>query len=125
MPIRYEIKADFIEVVLDGHFGTDDIARTAKAVLEDPARGGLDRVLVDNRPSLEIATYEDVRERVELFRAMEATHFISAIVVDTQVHFGLGRMTEMLGERDGARIRIFRDYDEACRWLRGQAPSER
>src|SRR5262249_35310381 len=40
-----------------------------------------------------------------------------AIVVPSDLGFGMARMYEMLRGDQGATTRVFRDYDEALRWV--------
>jgi hypothetical protein len=40
-----------------------------------------------------------------------------AVVVPSELGFGMARMYEMLREGSGAKMRVFRDYDEAERWV--------
>lgn len=42
-----------------------------------------------------------------------------AVVVPTDLGFGMARMYEMLREGRGGGMRVFRDYDEALRWVKG------
>ena len=45
---------------------------------------------------------------------------VRAIAVSSDVVFGMVRMYAILGDRDEARFRIFRDRDEALAWLLDQ-----
>ena len=40
-----------------------------------------------------------------------------AVVVPSDLGFGMARMYEMLREGRGGGMRVFRDYDEAKRWV--------
>lgn len=40
-----------------------------------------------------------------------------AVVVPSELGFGMARMYEMLREERGGATRVFRDYDEAQRWV--------
>ena len=40
-----------------------------------------------------------------------------AVVVPSDLGFGMARMYEMLRESRGGGMRVFRDYDEARRWV--------
>jgi hypothetical protein len=39
------------------------------------------------------------------------------IVVESELHFGMARVYEALREAQGGAIRVFRDYEEAVRWV--------
>jgi hypothetical protein len=50
-----------------------------------------------------------------------------AIVASTEMAYGMGRMYELMrstDENSSEEIRVFRDYDEALRWLRQDKPAE-
>jgi len=40
-----------------------------------------------------------------------------AVVADRDVIFGMARMWEAMSEQNGLRTMVFRELDEACRWL--------
>jgi hypothetical protein len=40
-----------------------------------------------------------------------------AMIVNTSVSYGLGRMIEMTIEADGIDMGVFHDYDEGLRWV--------
>jgi hypothetical protein len=44
-----------------------------------------------------------------------------AVVVPSDLGFGMARMYEMLREGRGGGMRVFRDYDEARRWVEGRS----
>jgi hypothetical protein len=41
-----------------------------------------------------------------------------AVVVPSELGFGMARMYELLSEQRGGGPRVFRDYDEALRWVK-------
>ena len=65
-------------------------------------------------------TSAEVRDVVDQLRhmALDETLGPTAIVVASEVAFGMLRMLEILIE-EVTIIRPFRDYDEAVRWLEG------
>ena len=57
-----------------------------------------------------------------VYRLVEKTLVMSAtsrraVVVKTDLGFGMTRMYEMLRTNRGGAPRVFRDYDEALRWV--------
>ena len=40
-----------------------------------------------------------------------------AIIVESELEFGIARMYEMLAEKDGFDVQVFRDKSEAMNWL--------
>jgi len=57
-----------------------------------------------------------------VYRLVERTLIMSAtsrraVVVDSDLGFGMTRMYEMLRTNRGGAPRVFRDYDDALRWV--------
>jgi hypothetical protein len=48
----------------------------------------------------------------------------SAVVVSGDRTYGMSRMFEVFSEQAPVRVRVFRDYDAAMRWIRGEEYSE-
>lgn len=46
-----------------------------------------------------------------------------AIFVDSLLGFGIARMYEMLAEKDGFDVHVFKDREKALQWLSESAPS--
>lgn len=49
----------------------------------------------------------------------------SAVVVSGDRTYGMSRMFEVFSEQAPVRVRVFRDYDRALRWIRGEEDSEK
>jgi hypothetical protein len=46
----------------------------------------------------------------------------AALIVSRDIEFGLSRMLEMLlGEKISGKVMIFRDYDEAMKWIKNES----
>ena len=80
----------------------------------DPASVYLSAAARIDKPTvraIEQALYEE-RSLMRML-GMRRTVF----VVPTDLGFGMARMYEMLSEARGGGMRVFRDYDEARRWV--------
>ena len=79
------------------------------------------RELIDARRAIPEVTAQEVRLIVDLVRAEASSKVLgpTAVVVSTEVAFGMLRMLEQLVE-DVALIRPFRDYAAAVEWLATQ-----
>jgi hypothetical protein len=101
--------------------GPIDFAEIRAHLVEERADGALGyRELIDARRATPAVSAADVRRVVDLVRG-EARGLAlgpTAVVVSSDVAYGMLRMLEMLVE-DLAAIRPFRDYREAVRWLAG------
>lgn len=101
--------------------GPVDYEEIRAHVLEERATGALGyRELIDARRATVAVSADDVRRVVDLVRAEARAARLgpTAVVVSSEVAYGMLRMLEMLVE-DVAAIRPFRDYREAVGWLAG------
>ena len=71
-------------------------------------------------------TNADIEERVRFLVGLGSSIGSRiAILVSQSVHFGLGRMAQMLGESQGLIIRVFEDEAEAVDWITEDTESGR
>ncbi len=122
MPMSYSIdpEARLVRIVGSGRLTDDEMVQCVSALRADPKLEPDMSTLSDMR-DIEVAfTPEGVERMVD---AMEATaerrsQARAAIVVGSDVAFGMGRMFEMQSEeRTAPSFRIFRDMDAAREWL--------
>jgi hypothetical protein len=89
--------------------------------LDDERRAGVlsYRELIDGRGARPAFAAEEVRKLVACIRELAASHRIgrAAVLVDSDLAYGMLRMLEMLVE-DAAAIRPFRSEEAAEAWLR-------
>lgn len=121
MPISHRIDSDLgvVYVQVTGRLSPVDHARHLRELVDDPAFQAGMPCLVDWRDGDESNTSDEVRMmadsvRRELSRLGEGR---CAIVVRTDVQYGLTRVfTAFLGDAP-LEFRTFRKIDDACRWL--------
>ena len=122
MPVSWTIEPEgrFV-VLLPANPSTIEQWRAAMlAVLAAPISRPRLTMLVDRRGT-ETVTAEFVTQMTGFFaehqRALSGSR--TAILVSEDAAFGMGRMTELKSELDNsdAAIRVFRNHDEAVRWL--------
>ncbi len=80
-------------------------------------------VVVDNTAvEKNVTTAEEIRHAAgkNIETSKQGLVLIVAVIVNTEVGYGLGRMWESFAEETGWPTRITRDMDEAERWLREQ-----
>jgi len=98
----------------------DSVIEPLRALLNDDRFGPGYRFLVDFREleSFDLRAEDFVRINGE---ASESLHMIAgattAVVVGSDVIFGMMRMYQQLATELPARMEIFRDFDEAREWI--------
>jgi hypothetical protein len=120
MPIRYQIDQSHSLVRLDLSDPLDNgqILETLTRLLSDPAlvhglnllsdHSGLDFTATTEIVKSIPALLDKLAERIGPFRC--------ALVVPSDVSFGMARMTEVFAERTSAEVRAFRSLEEAELW---------
>ncbi len=124
MPLRYEIDADLglVTVTATGTLRYDDVTAAFLERIADPEyRPGM-HLLLDGREAIFEFASDDISRLVEFYesrRADRGTGFRFALVSGLDVTFGMGRMFEVYADKLPEDIGVFRDFDEARRWVTG------
>ena len=73
---------------------------------------------VSQSKSLEKRSAEEIRNIVDFigFSVQKVNHKC-AVLVSTDIHYGLSRMGSVFSESYGAEVNVFRDIKEALDWL--------
>ena len=75
-------------------------------------------LLILDPGSLMNPTMEETRKISTLFTTLLESPFLRiALVVSKMVHFGIGRMTEVLADPVKGRFKVFRNEEQARDWL--------
>lgn len=118
MPATYRIDSDrgVVITTLQGRVTDRDLADHQRQVRADPAfHPGLDQ-LVDGRAITEVrVTSGGVRAVAVSDYFAEGTR--RALVMDSDVAYGMARMFEMLRASGPEEVRVFRTIGEAQVWL--------
>jgi hypothetical protein len=122
VPVTYTIdrEARLVRIVGSGPLTDEEMAECVSALREDSCLEPDMNTLADMR-EIEVAfTAQGVRTMIEIMMrsAKRRSAANAAIVVSTDVAFGMGRMLEL--QADGIvepSFRIFRDLAAACDWL--------
>jgi len=122
LPITYHIDSDagIVQVVVQGSLVLEEMLATIAAVAEDPLfQKGL-HVLSDHRTIAAPATTDQVMGLIQQARKFQeklgGTRW--AIVVSSDLSFGMMRMLSAFAEPIPLRVEVFREYEEALAWLR-------
>ena len=108
-----------VVLTVSGEIGDAELLRLGDELAETPELESDFALLIDLRQ----ARGEKVTTAA-VYRLVERPLVLSAesrrgVVVPTNLGFGMARMYEMLRKNRGGSPRVFRDYDEALRWVSG------
>ena len=97
-------------------FSNDDLRDGLSHLMADPRFDHRYRSLVDMRDVMDITV--DTSVLAETARTpVFASSARRAIVAPSDHAFGIARMYAAYAEHDGCSVQVFRDFDEAERWL--------
>ena len=121
MPITFKIdnKAGIVYTTIDGDVGTDEILDGLKGILTHPDfRPGLNGI-ADLRNSNLHSFSADVKRIANLLieYAGKIGPSKTAILVSTNVTFGMTRMFQTFAEKSSIQTEIFQDLKDALQWL--------
>lgn len=118
MPLSYDVSDDLLRVVASGAYTFEEIKRSFEEAIQSLPSDRSIPVLVDARSSDYVPSSEEL-QRVSSFAASLLPRIEGriALVVSGNVRFGLGRMLEVFGESEGVVFKVFRDMEEARRWV--------
>jgi hypothetical protein len=114
---KVDVVKRLVTLTVSGEVQDPDLVELAIGVENDPEVRPEFSLLVDLRDADgRSVTSAGVRELAKRpFALTPASR--RAIVVPTELGFGMARVYEALREAQGGAIRVFRDYEEAVRWV--------
>ncbi len=124
MGLSYSIERDLITVIADGSFDVGHVhAAFSEIRAEFDGSTPLQILIVDHGSEFE-PSREDVRELVRgwgaIFRGVPVR---IALLVEKDIHYGLGRMASVYAEQHGLPFDVFRHSLDALQWLAQDAPA--
>jgi len=117
--LRVDVPRRLVHITFDGTVNPATIAELRQAVLAHPDFDpGYDQ-LIDGRAveKLEDVDAGTVRAMAGNREGVHEPGARRAFVMNSDLKFGLARIFELLANQRSRGVRIFRDYDEAVRWL--------
>ena len=118
MPIRHRIdlKLGIVLSTAEGILTDTDLQEHQKSLYSDPNWRPTFNELSDLRTAdFQATTASGIRKLASDVQAGEPRKF--ALVVSTDLAFGISRMFQVLADESSADIRVYRDITEARRWL--------
>jgi hypothetical protein len=121
MPVtqRIDKEAGVVYRTATGHLEMEELVTVVLGAIDHPDyRPGM-KSLTDLRGIDHEVTREDIQRLAELLRGRqtEISGGRGAIVVSSDVSFGMARMLEGLTTQVPYELNVFRDIAEACAWL--------
>jgi len=119
MATTYEINAErgVIVVTVTGDLTDEGLFDMHRRLAEDPAVRRDFALLFDLREAHgESVTTDGVRALAGLPLVL-SPESRRAVVVPTDLGFGMARVYGMRREAKGSKVEVFRDFAEACRWI--------
>ena len=117
---KVDIEQGLVIKVASGAFTADDVMGSRLQMLGDPAYRPEMNILWDMREaSPERLTSESLRALVERIRSTASGPWTkAALVVSKDAMFGTSRMFQSMAQDSIYKIMVFREMDEALRWLK-------
>ena len=121
MPVTWSLEGDLVQLSLEGQYEPTDIIDAFLAALADPRCPEEISLLLDTTrsQSLDMRAPGEIRHVAQyLGPYRKRIRGRCAVVVGTDLHFGLSRMGSAYSETVGVDARVFRSKAEALDWLR-------
>ena len=117
--LEYNNDLNLMHQTLHGACNINELANLFDKMEEFHPRSGL-KILADiTDANLEEANYDSVstlEQRLDTFLD-KYMPINKAIIVESKLEFGIARMYEMLAEKVGFDVEVFRSAPEAMKWL--------
>ncbi|HKQ59521.1 MAG TPA: hypothetical protein VJY35_16785 [Candidatus Eisenbacteria bacterium] len=121
MAVQYQIREGVLTMMLEGTYESRDVIRTFLDAIADPACPRPVALLMDVSRSTSLASRPAAEiKMVAEFLGPYAEHIGGrvAVLAPSNVAFGLSRMGAVHSEGVGVAAQVFRDREEAVKWLR-------
>jgi hypothetical protein len=119
MPISYELDGQLLIINTKGDFQPEDLQNTFKKVFSDPDFKPGIKILIHDLDSVFVPTSKQIEAGAKnIEHIMKKFSAKMAIVVSSDVNYGMGRMMEILCEQRDIDMKVFKDLEVAKRWLK-------
>jgi len=119
MAISYELDDQFLIIKTEGNFHPKDLQSTFGKVFADPDfKTGL-KILVHDMDSVFVPTSKQIEAGAKnIEEIMKKFSAKMAIVVSSDVNYGMGRMMEIFCEQRDIDVKVFKELEIAKKWLK-------
>jgi len=118
MAISYKLEDQLLIITTEGDFQPQDLQATFKQVFSDPDFKPGIKILVHDLDSVFVPTPQQIEtgaKNIEEIIKKFSTKM--AIVVSSDVNYGMGRMMEIFCEQRDMDVRVFKELENAKIWL--------
>jgi hypothetical protein len=122
VPIRYEIDPEkrLVVTTVTGSVSVAQMLEYQRTLASDPRYRPDFRALSDYTQAEPFkATGDDIWRLAEAMPVAQGAR--RAMLVASDLHYGLGRIAQSVSERPGVAVAVFRDRAEAMAWLDAEA----
>jgi hypothetical protein len=118
MALTYSIEKEFITVIAEGSFSVGHVLETFSEIRSEfDGSRPLQILIVDHGSGFE-PSREEVQELAKGWGAIfHDTPVRIALLVDKDIHYGLGRMASVYAEQHDLPLDVFRHSLDAMQWL--------
>lgn len=118
MAISYILEDQILIIRTEGEFQPEDLQKTFSMVFSDPGFKAGIKILVHDLDSVFVPTTQQLEAGAKnIENIMKRFSAKMAIVVSSDVNYGMGRMMEIFCEQRNIDVKVFRDFDIAKNWL--------
>jgi hypothetical protein len=119
MSIKYEFQGNICHISTTGKFSKSDLDKYFQKMYQDPNFTKCKAILLHDQKSMYIPSTEDIRSVASgLRKNIGGFDGKIAVVAETAVKYGMGRMLETVSHDPD--IRVFKTYEEAREWVEAE-----
>jgi hypothetical protein len=119
MVISYELDDQLLIIKTEGNFQPQDLQATFEKVFSDPDFKPGINILVHDLDSIFVPTSKQIETGAKnIEEMMKKFSAKMAIVVSSDVNYGMGRMMEIYCEQRDIDVKVFKELGIAKKWLR-------
>ena len=118
MAISYELDDQLLIIKTEGDFQPEDLQATFEKVFSDPDFKPGTKILVHDLDSVFVPTSQQIKAGAKnIEEIMKKFSTKMAIVVSSDVNYGMGRMMEIFCEQRDINVKVFKELERAKIWL--------
>jgi 3'-phosphoadenosine 5'-phosphosulfate sulfotransferase (PAPS reductase)/FAD synthetase len=125
MGLTYSIEKEFATVIAEGAFSVADLHTAFSKIRSECDRSRPLQILIVDHGSEFEPSREEIQELARgwgaIFRGVPVR---IALLVDKDIHYGLGRMASVYAEQHDVPFDVFRHSLDALQWLSQDTPAK-